>query len=180
MEPNDQQYERIAQSLDGEPIELTDEEKSVAEEIRRSERELGTILAATPPARAMIRARRRMQAELARPRRARMPSVRYAAVAAAAAAAIIIALAMFWHSARPRHLQIVIPPLPTETLVAEASKVGAAVELEVLEQEIEALEAEMLSTVLPRPAEMDADFDEVEQEIDEFWMEEPFPGLLEG
>ncbi|HUU22031.1 MAG TPA: hypothetical protein VM389_05790, partial [Phycisphaerae bacterium] len=61
MEPNDQQYERIAQSLDGEPIELTDEEKSVAEEIRRSERELGTILAATPPARAMIRARRRMQ-----------------------------------------------------------------------------------------------------------------------
>ena len=34
------------------------------------------------------------------------------------------------------------------------------------EQEIEALEAEMLSTVLPRPAEMDADFDEVEQEMD--------------
>jgi len=180
MEPNDQQYERIARWLDGEPVELTDEERSVAEEIRRSEGELGTILPATPPAKAMIRARRRMQAELARPRRARMPSVRYAAVAAAAAAAILIALAMFWHSARPGSLEIVIPPLPPDVLVAEASKVGAAVELEVLEQEIDALEAELLTTVWPPPAEMDADFDEVEQEMDEFWMEEPFGGLLEG
>ncbi len=49
MDLNDRQYERIARQLDGENVELSDAQRGIADEIRRSERQIGAMLQAELP-----------------------------------------------------------------------------------------------------------------------------------
>ena len=49
MTLTNEQYERVARRLDGEPVELTPSERSVADEVRRSEAGLAGLLDACPP-----------------------------------------------------------------------------------------------------------------------------------
>ena len=186
MALNDGQYERIAEWLDlprggGGRVELTADERAAAEQIRRAEAELAARLACEAPRAAMDRARRRMLAELARPARRRPDGTRLRYIAAAAAAAAIVLGVMLFRGPGPQGPQtpVALPNLPTDTLVAEALKSGSA-DLDLLAGEIDAFEVDLLASGWPAAADPAGGLDELEHEIDEFWMEQSPPDMPEG
>ena len=91
MALNDAQYERIARRLDGQDVELSEQERMAADEIRRRQVDLAAMLDVNAPPEVLAGARRRMRAMLigaARPRRRSF----YLAVATAAAAVLVAIL----------------------------------------------------------------------------------------
>ena len=57
MTLTDEQYERIGRYLDGEPLDLSDPERAVAEQVRQDESHVAGMLAASTPAGALDSAR---------------------------------------------------------------------------------------------------------------------------
>jgi len=171
MTLNEQQYERA---------ELTASQRERAEQIRRDEAALTGVLDCDAPSAAIDRARRRMLAELARPGRRR--AVRIGVVAAAAAAAAIVLVVTLFPARTPvttREIAKDLPRLSIDTLVAEALKTGSA-DLDILAGQIDALEADIMVAASPALTETAPDLDELENEIDEFWIDQSLPDLLEG
>ncbi len=90
MELNEQQYQRVARFLDGEPLELTPQERTVALDIRADMETLGVLKQIQPSSVAMAMARKRMAGELARPGRRGLRIACFAAAAAAAAILLVV------------------------------------------------------------------------------------------
>ena len=168
MTDNDRRYERVARFLDGAPIELTDQEHRIAEALRRDEAALVGRLDAAPPRRTMDRTRRRMQAELARPRWRGFRYAPRAAVAAAVAAAI---LALVWVGIESRSPAPSERPALAGNLFAEVySRPENDIELDLIAEEIAGLETEILTSGPERP--LVTELDTLERSLETFWLQD--------
>jgi len=182
---NEQQYERVAQWLDamevsgrdfaafvqqGQPFDLSREERLAAQQVLRDEALLEGALDVELPAQATQRARRRAVAELARPRRILL-RVGFAAAAATAVAAAIVIAVSFW----PTN-----PSAPANDAVGQwASQWINAVEnpprhddVDILAMQAEELKADMVVS-LPAGGPVDYQIDSIQQSLDEFWLDDP-------
>lgn len=101
----DQQLDRVARYLDGELLELSSEERALAQEIEGHEAMLSRAMGGDigPSAMAMNRARRRMTAALAAPVTHKFGVLRIGSLVAAAAAAVLV-------------ISVLLPPPATQTV----------------------------------------------------------------
>ena len=140
MKPTEEQFERVARWLDGEPVELSAAEREIADAIQRDERRMAAELDVSTPTAAMARARRRATAALAGRRRRWWP-----AVAATAAAAAIVLVAISLRGPTPP----IDPPggdaVPMEVVLADVGEV----DLDLLAEEVETLAAEVRLSGIP-------------------------------
>ena len=168
MELNDDQYGRVARYLDGEQVDLSEAELAMAEEVCRAEAELPAFPATSLPGPAAARVRRRMLAELAHPQRGRRfawPS------AAAAAVALAVALAYLVPSA-PRQWSQPLP-VTTNELAEAYSQADQNLDLELIAAELAELEADVLVSTPPGPADqIDLEMDALQDAIGELWLDE--------
>lgn len=165
MKLNEEQYERIASRLDGRPVALSDEELAVADEILRAEKELAPVMPVATPAQAVRLAHRRLAG---RPRR-RVLKFAYVGAAAAAAAAIVLGLSMLWRSQNGSPIPTTAPQV--DLIAWYAPSDAGDGDLDTLEHQIDELEAELLVGAFPSPA--DVQFDSIETEADNFWLDDP-------
>lgn len=167
MQVYDADYERIACWLDGEAVELTAAERAVADEIRRDE----LLLDAPMDGRsheAMARARRRLSAELARPRRRKLVLAALTGVEAAAVAALLVmALTIHTVSNGPGPASI----MSLETFVRVTAQTDGPEEMDLIEDELDRLRAELL-VELPED-DSDAALEDLQEQLDELWLDEP-------
>jgi hypothetical protein len=170
MSRSEEQYAHIARWLDGEDVVLSAEERAIADEIRRGERDLGAKLDVPLPPQALDRARRRLTRELTRSRR-RIVRIGYlgGAVAAAAAVIIVCVTALWEGPARPRPDEKgIAQTVSYEELFREPSL--GDVELDMLSSQIDELEAEV--TFSFGRSTVDVSINALQHEIDEFWLDE--------
>jgi len=164
MRISEEQYERVAQYLDGRDIDLEGPERDLSEEIRRDERLLAAFDVA-PPARAMARARRRMIAALGRVRTRllwlrRVVGVESAAVAALLLVAVTLSIVSTGPPRRTRPAAV-----PTSVLLAPVVD-PAEDDLDILAGQLDELEADMVALLtISRP-----EIDSLERDIQDFLM----------
>ena len=188
MPMTDEQYERIAGWLDGRDVALSEAERAVADEIRRDERMLASAGGGDWPRKALVRASRRMTAELARPSR-RLWVSRLAA-AGAVAAAIIVAAALLptgpVGTKRPvietlgtviagpdlKELKILIEKAE-ESIGEMEESIRPGVVVELLAGELESIEAEMLVTA--EVGGTDLEINAMEDELDSILLDPAEP-----
>ena len=145
MQQNERHGDSIARWLDGQDAELTESERAEAADFIGTERLVGRWLDAAPPRRVMDRARRRLTAELARPRRRHGRRFGFK-VAAAAAALILVAVAaklVMDYGSAPVGEASVAQGIPIETLVAAAQQSVADDEIDLLAGELSQLQDEL-------------------------------------
>lgn len=174
----DEQYERVARYLDGEPLELTDRELELAEEIRAGE---AVVTAGIDPRlrhRAMDKARRRMSAELARPTRRRAVLACFAAAEAVAVAAVlVIALTLQGIAPAPTPANS-WTDVPLEAIgLAESSEITEHISL--VQQSIDLLEAELMSSITSMDP-VDYEDDDLDSGLEELWYYLPAGLHLQG
>ncbi len=177
MEYTDRQYERVAEWLDGEPVELTPHERALAEEIPALEAKLSGTMAVEIPPEAREQTKRRLAAELARPG-VRWGRVRQAFAVAAVLAVVASAGLLMLPGEKPdppRKLSVVSYEQVTEVTRSEA----LAAEMELIAEEVDELEAEMLASATDTGEYTRAGMavDAADAEMNEFWADDPFEGL---
>lgn len=177
MQLSQREYERIARWLDGEAIELTAAERAAAEQVRRDERALRPFLAVRVPATAMAKARRRLLAELARPRRG-IRWIRYLAASVSSAAVALIAVGLMRQAAPPRGP---LPPVPLSVYVdALDMSLARTVAYDLLNEELKDLTRPDRDVAPVAPPAPGLSIDEVQRKVEEFVVEDPLWELLEG
>jgi hypothetical protein len=158
-------HDRIAQWLDGQPVELTDAERLIADEIQR---DLALLEAPVDPLRqrvAMDHARRQLSAELARPtRRKRWLAVITSTEALAVAALLVVA----WLT----HV-VVVEPNRTHDVddmiqVVTAPEVPDRIDL--LQDELDALRTEMMADL--DGANTHWDIESLRHELNSYWSDD--------
>ncbi len=172
MAMTESNHERIARWLDGESIELTADERAVADEIRRDELLLDSPIDARDQRQAMDRAANRMRASLARPRRRK----RYlgwltAAEAVAVAALLIVTWTVHMVNSGTG------PDVPNVYITAVAG-LDTFDELDFLQDELDSLQAD-LSAEDWRSTD-DYDVDDLEEQLEDFLFYEPVDIWTEG
>lgn len=163
-ELTEEQYRRVAQWLDGEPVSLSEAERAEAEAMREDEAFFAGVAPAEAPASAVQRARRRMRAEMARPSHKVVWLRRLGAVAAAA---VVIAAASLWQ----RPVTEPAPELPVETVLAEMENAASAGEVDLLADELASFEAELLPTAASDVT--DLEIEAIENSFDDLLSDEP-------
>jgi hypothetical protein len=165
-------YERIALWLDGDPIELTAEERAAADEIRRDELLLDSPIDAADQRRAVDRAANVMRAALARPRRRK----RYLGILTAAeAVAVAAVLILFWT------VQFSGPDSEIDwpdVYVVAAAEIDTFDELDLFQDELNSIRTDLAAENWD--ATGDQDVDSLEEEIEEFMFFEPVDIWTEG
>lgn len=176
MQLNEEQYERIAQWLDGRDINLSDIEREAAEEIRRDEKLMGDIMTVDAPAEAFVRAQQRMSAELAKPVIRIIPLRRIAA-----AAAIILIAAGVWLVSQPGDTTLsgYSSKAPISAIIDEMLEVTDDDTIALVTDEVAQLRTELV--VSPDYTMMDLEINAIEDEIKDVFLED-VPGweLEEG
>lgn len=169
MNPNDPHDEKIARYLDGESVELTDEQRAQARELRAGEAELSGALAVPCPPEARRRALRRMHAAVqASPRRS-LRWVLWSGSVAAAAAVVLLAVHLFWKPALPTGTVVEITHVPTDVLEqALESSTDLDLELELLAGQIEQTQAES-ELATGTGGKIEAGIEDLQQDINRFW-----------
>lgn len=173
MEPNELQSERIAQWMDGRDLELTAEELTVAQRIRRREALLGGLLDVQMPPGVHARALKSLRRKLGR-RRRRVLRIIVEVAAVAAAAVLIVAMLL------PSHVPAPSRPVPTAVLFEDSYRSAGAVELDVIAEQMDQVEARMLAALPPGPEEGLGDKaadDEAGRVFDDPWLEELLQNL---
>lgn len=223
------EYDRVAQHLDGLPVDLTPGEQALAEDvrreeatvgqrldaalpadgldaawqrgmlaaIRRAEAVVGAMLDAPVPRATMDRAARRLRAELARPtRRALRFILPGAAVAAVAAAVLLAAVVLPWLISHPSAapdgaaLDAVASRRPMEPaarrsaglpldILAASVQGPETLTIDVVADEVDRLEAEM-RLAAPARLPMDLRIDQIQRNVENFWLDEPADDPLDG
>ena len=166
MSLEDRHYDRVARYLDGEELKLTPQEQHLAEQIRRQEAALGTTMDLAVPPAAMERARRRMTAQLARPRRW---NIRGICAVGAAAAAVMLAVVIHTYVVQPQRDAQLASSQRDLLQWAQPDPQQEDVELSLLTEEVDRLSAEMLASSGSQPS-VDMSLDELEQSIEDFWL----------
>jgi len=182
MSLNDQQYERVASWLDGEDIELSTAERAVAEEIRGDQALLAATIELRRPRRALARAQRRMSAELARPSRRKVWLGWLTAAESVAVAAVVVAV-MTIRVVTPNGSDAIGRPswasLPNELFYESLELItNGDDEIEDVRVGLEALEAEVL--VSNPPSVTDMEMEDLQQKLEEFWLDESWVPLSES
>ena len=157
-ELTEEQYRRVAQWLDGEPVSLSDPERAAAEALRDDEAFLAGVAPAEAPATALHGAGRRLRAEMARPSHA---VVWFRRLAAVAAAAIVVLSASLW---QPRQTGGTAEP-PVETVLVEMENATSAGEVDLLADELASFQADLLPT--PASDVTDLEIEAIEQHVDD-------------
>ncbi len=183
----DDQYERLARWLDGEAVELTAAERDTAEEVRRDEAHLAKVFGVAAPRVSLDRARRRLIAELSRPRRLVW---RIALAASAAAAAILLAVILMTQGTPGERTTTVAKPTPpppaideARLYVAAAREMTAPDEIDFLGRDLDELAADIVMAsdpALTTGGALELQIDSLEREIDEFYLDEALGRPLEG
>lgn len=158
-------HDRIAQWLDGQPVELTDSERLIADEIQRDQALLDAPVDPLRQRVAMDHARRQLSAELARPtRRKRWLAVITSTEALAVAALLVVA----WLT----HVVVVEPNRAHD--VNDMIEVVAAPEvpdqIDLLQDELDALQAEMMADL--NGADTRSDIELLRHELNNFWSDD--------
>jgi hypothetical protein len=176
MTLDDRQSERIARWLDGHPVDLTEAERAVAEEIQRDQ----TLLESEVPAprAAMERARQQMRAELARTARHGLQTRWFARVAAAL---LIACTTWLLFTALPTKKPAHAPPteiaeVPLEELLDAMEHSTVFADLDQLEQEIAEIRAEI--AVSTQNEATDLKIEAIEQQLNNLWIEDLDDGFL--
>ena len=168
MQVYDADYERIGRWLDGEAVELTAAERAVADEIRRDELLLDAPIDGRGQHEAMARARRRLSAELGRPRRRKLVLAALTGVEAAAVAALLVMVWTFHVVSNGNG-----PPsiMSLEMFVQVTGQTDGPEEMDLIEDELDRLRAEML-VELPED-DSDAALEDLQEQLDELWLDGP-------
>lgn len=178
MQWTDQQYDRVARYLDGDPLELTDLERDLVEEVRNGLDIVQAGIDLPKRHQAMDKARRRMSAELARPARRRAVLACFtAAEAIAVAAVLVIALAL--QAIAP----IASPLNGWAAIPIEAIGLGETnaftEQIALVERDIDMLEADLLMPAITMdPASFE--IDQLKYDLEQLWNYEPVEFYLEG
>lgn len=157
-----EQYERVARYLDGEPVELSQAERELAETLRADEARLA-VFDAPVPAAAMARAERRMIAAAARPSLRRRVLQYVVGIEAAAVAGLILVIGTLAMIA-PNIEDILRAPVPTDAII-EATAEPATADLDVMRAELDELEAEIVASV---PQQDQLEIESMEQGLKDF------------
>ena len=172
MSMTESNYERIALWLDGDPIELTADERAVADEIRRDELLLDSPINAVDQRRAIDRAANVLRAAMARPRRRK----RYLGILTAAeAVAVAAAVILFWA------MPFVGTPAPTdleEVYVVAAADLDTLDELDIFQDELNSIQADLAAEDWGTTG--DQDVDSLEEQLEDFLFFEPVDIWTEG
>ena len=168
MELSEPQYRRIALYLDGEDIELTAPEQSVANEINRIGRTLGTMLEVAPPREVIDRTTEKVLSEIALRRGRVIRLVR--PVALAAAAVVLLAAAVMYLIPRPVGPSSIALELPADVMAQAYARSEQNMDLDLIGTEIDALAAEILVT--RPPAQFEAELNALQENVETFWLEE--------
>jgi len=168
---NERQFDRVARSLDGEQIQLTDTERELNDDFTRSESALGGVIETQLPPRAIQRASRRLMAAIHSMRL--WKRVRLALMSGVSAAAmIVISLglvnlmatgsiipegdAFAWLFEGPQNREVWQMPEPDPQVLLLAA------DLDEIETAMSRPEPAPVPIEFPQP-------DGFEQELDEFW-----------
>lgn len=163
MKPGTEQFDAVARWLDGQAVELTAQEKALAEELQANERQVGPLLEAPMDAAVLEHVRQRL-----RNRRVvwrRVVQLRYVASAAASAAAVLL-VALTLNPGRPNQAPA---PQAAEAATPAPGFSAQEEELVLLARDLDALEAEMTIRRTPTVAN---DIDSLQSDINNFWSEE--------
>jgi hypothetical protein len=176
---NEQQYERIARYLDGEPIALTVEERTMAEAFRKEEADLAAVLAEAPSRDALDRSMRRVRAELARP----MPHWSYRGLSVAAAAMVVamIGISLLWPTFQqsPKTASTSSADWAGLMKIYDSTRLDDTnVDLDLLDNQLLELQAEMAA--IPAVNRIEAELDLLESNLGNFWLDEIAPYAEEG
>ena len=162
MALNDAQYERIARRLDGQDVELSEQERMAADEIRRRQVGLAAMLDVNAPPKVLAGARRRMRAALIGPAQPRRRSF-YLAVATTAAA-VLVAMLYLKPFAGSKDIEI-----PAEVLFSEMVEPVSA-EMDQLAEDVEKLGAYVGAYASAGALETTPEPDEFDFEIEALWL----------
>lgn len=173
MTPNEEQYERIGRYLDGEDIELSDEQRELAAEIRQDLGLLGERLSCDPPAASVDRARRRMHAAQAGQKQ-RYTLARFGALAGLGAAAALLVFAMqSFYLPAPTH-DTTTPYVPTTVLrdAVEPQSDTFDVRMALLAEDLRQEEAALAELAIGDEPLLEGGMETLQKELDTFWMQE--------
>ncbi len=178
MQWTDQQYDRVARYLDGDPLELTDLERDLVEQVHSGLDIVQAGVDLQKRHQAMDKARRRMSAELARPaRRKAVLACFTAAEAIAVAAVLVIALAL--QAIKPATGPLDLwAAVPIEAIgLGETNAITERISL--VARDIDMLEVDLLmpaTTMDPASFEID----QLKYDLEQLWNYEPVEFYLEG
>jgi len=165
MTLNEQQYQRVACWLDGQDVELSDEELAVGREIRSGQAQLADSLQVAAPQAVLDRAQRRVSARLARSAR---PLGRYLRPVAAAAAAVLVAAVYFWPGQpgveRPAGTQ------SADMVASVYDGLDENMDLDLLSTQLNELAADIATSAAPEFVE--AGIEDIQRDLDMFWLED--------
>ena len=164
------QYERLARWLDGEDVQLTEAERIAADSIRRDETDLYGRLDAAPRRGAMARARRRMTASLAHPStgtRWRHYAIR---AAASVGAAVLVAAVLLRPTVTDDTLKGIASAVSLDAWYNVVQDSVIVDEIDLIGDELDELEADVLTSLPPSLQEME--LDAIEQQVEELLLED--------
>ena len=170
----EQDNEILARWLDGEPVELSDTQRALADAILEDHAVVGTHLDAIPSADAVKQSQIAVQFAAAQQgNRNRFRRVAGAAAAIAAAACFVLLLSA--PANRPNTVDPVPGPVAstigdTDALLGawDVSDDGFDIEMNLLAEALDKTQAELI-VAEDSPSQLDTRMDALEQEIDGFW-----------
>ncbi|MBI5725304.1 MAG: hypothetical protein HZA50_15195 [Planctomycetes bacterium] len=169
MELNEEQYERIAQALDGRQVELTDEERQTMACIVRDEDWFGRTAHAAAPARAMGKAAASIRVALhGRTRIVRI--IANVSAAAAIAAVLVLGIMMLIDLGRPVPVAPGSQGIPVAQLEKFIQPGEHQAPIKLLSMDLDRFEADVALMNMPesQASPVKNKLDSLENELDDF------------
>jgi len=167
--------ERIALWLDGEPIELTAEERRIADEILRDQAVLDTAIDPRPRQEAMAHARWRLSGELARPTRRKRWLGALTVVEAAAVAALMIVTWTVHMVANGSSADLL------DVYVQASAEVRTIDELDILQDELNTIQAALTTEMLGGEYDREElEIESLQQQLEDYDLYESFDDWIGG
>jgi hypothetical protein len=170
----EQNNETLARWLDGEPVELTDAQRALADAILSDQAAVGTHLDAVPSADAVKQSQMAVQFAAAQQgNRNRFGRLVGAAAAIAAAACLVLLFSVPTNdpsTAGPVPGPVASTASDTDALLGawDVSDDGFDVEMNLLAEALDETQAELI-VAEDSPSQLDTRIDALEQDIDGFW-----------
>jgi hypothetical protein len=169
----EQDNERVARWLDGEPVELTDAQRALAHAMRNDQATVGAHLDATPSADAVKQSQTAVQfASAQQGNRNRLGRFIGAATVIGAAACLVMLLSVPTDTPTPDSVSgpVASTTGDTDALLSawDVSDDGFDVEMNLLADQLNQTQAELIVSE-DSPSQLDTRIDALEQQINGFW-----------